>query len=96
MFLENESELCECRVTVFFGGISLRQPVWSFTPIAIFMWKFSFRFFNQSCKDFSPEDEKKIQQQQQQQQKQKKEKKEKQLNLWIYNVLKNMFIMLSS
>ena len=39
---------------------------------------------------------KNIQQQQQQQQKQKKEKKEKQLNLWIYNVLKNMFIMLSS
>ena len=35
-------------------------------------------------------------QQQQQQQKQKKEKKEKQLNLWIYNVLKNMFILLSS
>ena len=95
MFLENESELCECRATIFFGGISLRQPVCSFTPIAIFLWKFSFRFFNQSCKDFSPEDEKKIQQQQQQQ-KQKKEKKEKQLNLWIYNVLKNMFIMLSS
>ena len=39
---------------------------------------------------------KKMQQQQQQQQKQKKEKKEKKLNLWIYNVLKNMFIMLSS
>ena len=39
---------------------------------------------------------KKMQQQQQQQQKQKKEKKEKKLNLWIYNALKNMFIMLSS
>ena len=95
MFLENESELCENRATVFLGGISLRQPVWSFTPIAIFLWKCSFRFFNQSCKDFSPEDEKKIQQQQKQQ-KQKKENKEKKLNLWIYNVLKNMFIMLSS
>ena len=59
MFLENESELCECRATVFFGGIILRQPVWSLAPIAIFLWKFSFRFFNQSCKDFSPEDEKK-------------------------------------
>ena len=34
--------------------------------------------------------------QQQQQQKQKKEKKEEKLNLWIYNVLKNMFIMLLS
>ena len=35
-------------------------------------------------------------QQQQQQQKQQKEKKEKKLILWIYNVLKNMFIMLLS
>ena len=61
MFLENESELCECRATVFFGGISLRQPVWS---------------FNQSCKDFSPEDEKKkIQQQQNQKTKKGKERK---------------------
>ena len=77
MFLENESELCECRATVFFGGISLRQPVWSFTPIAIFLWKFSFRFFNQSCKDFSPEDEKKKQQQQQQQKLKTKKGKER-------------------
>ena len=77
MFLENESELCECRATVFFGGISLRQPVWSFTPIAIFFWKLSFRFFNQSCKDFSPEDEKKKQQQQQKKLKTKKGKERK-------------------
>ena len=37
MFLENESELCECRATVFFGGISLRQPVWSFADCHIFL-----------------------------------------------------------
>ena len=55
----------------------------------------NYRRFNQSCKDFSPENEKK-KIQQQQQQKQKKEKKEEKLNLWIYNVLKNMFIMLLS
>ena len=98
MFLENESELCECRATVFFWGITLRQPVWSFTPIAIFLWKFSFRLLStlQSIlQGLSPENEKKIQQQQQQQ-KQQKEKKEKKLILWIYNVLKNMFIMLLS
>ena len=79
MFLENESELCECRATVFFLGITLRQLVWSFTPIAIFLWKFSFRRLStlQSILQglFPREWKKKIQQQQQQ--KQQKEKKEK-------------------
>ena len=48
----------------FSGGISLRQPVWSFTPIAIFCENFLFvdyRHFNQSCSDFPPQNEKKKQ-----------------------------------
>ena len=59
--------------------------------------KIFFSFLQSILQGLFPEDEKKIQQQQkQQQQKQKKENKEKKLNLWIYNVLKNIFIMLSS
>ena len=76
MFLENESELCECRATVFFGGITLHQPVWSFTPIAIFLWKFSFRqllTLQSILQGLFPWEWKK----KPQQQKQKKEKKEK-------------------
>ena len=61
MFLENESELCECGLTSF-RRIRLRQLVWSFTPIAIFYENFlsvKYRRFSRSCKEFSPKSEKK-------------------------------------
>ena len=78
MFLENESELCVCRAIVFFGGISLRQPVWSFTDCHIFVKIFFSSIIDaliNLARTFPLRMKEKIQQQQQQ--KQKKEKKEK-------------------
>ena len=77
MFLENESELCECRATVFFGGDKFTPTCLVLHRLPYFSENFLFvnyRHFNLE-RTFPLRMKKKIQQQQQQ--KQKKEKKEK-------------------